>query len=104
MGRGCPHAITLYEATLAAREQVLGPDHPDTLTSRHNLATTRRRDEQRRTSSRGVGRDTEGGAVGRPAAPGQLSALLALDDRFQGLLCAAWRDLCMEKGVQDRRC
>ncbi len=26
------------EATLADRERVLGPDHPDTLTSRNNLA------------------------------------------------------------------
>jgi hypothetical protein len=31
-------AITLHEQTLAARERVLGPDHPDTLTSRNNLA------------------------------------------------------------------
>jgi len=32
-------AISLYEATLADRERVLGPDHPDTLISRHNLAS-----------------------------------------------------------------
>ena len=31
-------AIALHEATLAARQRVLGPDHPDTLTSRNNLA------------------------------------------------------------------
>ena len=31
-------AITLHEQTLAARERVLGPDHPHTLTSRNNLA------------------------------------------------------------------
>ncbi|MFI9846752.1 tetratricopeptide repeat protein, partial [Nonomuraea sp. NPDC051941] len=31
-------AIPLYELTLADRERVLGPDHPDTLASRHNLA------------------------------------------------------------------
>ena len=31
-------AITLHEATLTARERVLGPDHPDTLHSRNNLA------------------------------------------------------------------
>jgi hypothetical protein len=31
-------AITLYTATLAGRERVLGPDHPDTLLSRNNLA------------------------------------------------------------------
>ena len=31
-------AITLHEQTLAARERVLGPDHPDTLNSRNNLA------------------------------------------------------------------
>ena len=31
-------AITLHEQTLAARERTLGPDHPDTLTSRSNLA------------------------------------------------------------------
>jgi len=28
----------LHEQTLAARERVLGPDHPDTLQSRNNLA------------------------------------------------------------------
>ena len=31
-------AIPLYERTLADRERVLGADHPDTLTSRNNLA------------------------------------------------------------------
>lgn len=31
-------AIPLYEATLADYEQVLGRDHPDTLTCRNNLA------------------------------------------------------------------
>ncbi len=31
-------AIPLYEQTLADRERVLGADHPDTLTSRNNLA------------------------------------------------------------------
>ncbi|MFI2350391.1 tetratricopeptide repeat protein [Streptomyces sp. NPDC019443] len=31
-------AIPLYEATLAQREQVLGDTHPDTLSSRNNLA------------------------------------------------------------------
>ena len=34
-------AITLDEQTLAALERVLGPDHPDTLTSRNNLANAR---------------------------------------------------------------
>ncbi len=28
----------MHEQTLAARERALGPDHPDTLTSRNNLA------------------------------------------------------------------
>ena len=28
----------MYEQTLADRERVLGPDHPDTLLSRNNLA------------------------------------------------------------------
>jgi hypothetical protein len=28
----------LHERTLADRERLLGPDHPDTLTSRNNLA------------------------------------------------------------------
>jgi hypothetical protein len=32
-------AIGLHERTLADRERVLGPDHPDTLQSRNNLAT-----------------------------------------------------------------
>ena len=31
-------AIPLYEQTLADRERVLGPEHPDTLTTRNNLA------------------------------------------------------------------
>ena len=31
-------AIPLFEQTLASRERVLGPDHPDTQTSRRNLA------------------------------------------------------------------
>ncbi len=34
-------AITLHEATLAARERVLGPDHPDTRMSRERLAQAR---------------------------------------------------------------
>ncbi len=38
MGRCYQDAITLDEQTLASRERVLGPDHPDTLTSRNNLA------------------------------------------------------------------
>src|SRR5208282_5104196 len=32
-------AIALHERTLADRERVLGPDHPNTLQSRDNLAT-----------------------------------------------------------------
>jgi hypothetical protein len=35
-------AIPLHEQTLAARERVPGPDHPDTLTSRNNLAAAYR--------------------------------------------------------------
>ena len=35
-------AIPLHEQTLAARERVLGPDHPHTLASRNNLATAYR--------------------------------------------------------------
>ena len=31
-------AIILHEQILAPRERILGPDHPDTLDSRHNLA------------------------------------------------------------------
>ncbi len=31
-------AITLDELPLAARERILGPDHPDTLATRSNLA------------------------------------------------------------------
>ena len=34
-------AIALHERTLADRERVLGPDHPDTLNSRNNLAAAR---------------------------------------------------------------
>ena len=37
-GRTAGRAIPLYESTLADRERVLGADHPDTLTSRNNLA------------------------------------------------------------------
>ena len=36
-------AIPLYERTLADREQLLGDTHPDTLTSRNNLAPPTRR-------------------------------------------------------------
>jgi hypothetical protein len=32
----------LHEQTLATRERVLGPDHPDTLNSRNNLANAYR--------------------------------------------------------------
>jgi len=38
LNRDLAKAITLYQDTLAARERVLGPDHPDTLSSRNNLA------------------------------------------------------------------
>ena len=31
-------AIELHQETLKIREQVLGPEHPSTLTSRNNLA------------------------------------------------------------------
>ncbi|WP_460525872.1 FxSxx-COOH system tetratricopeptide repeat protein [Flindersiella endophytica] len=34
-------AVGLLEAALAGRERLLGPDHPDTATSRHNLAVAR---------------------------------------------------------------
>ena len=35
-------ALTLHEQTLAARQRVLSPDHPDTLASTNNLAAVRR--------------------------------------------------------------
>jgi len=35
-------AIEMHEATLGAMVRVLGPDHPDTLKSRHNLALSYR--------------------------------------------------------------
>jgi len=31
-------AIAIFESLLAARERILGADHPDTLAARHNLA------------------------------------------------------------------
>ena len=34
-------AIRLHEQTLADRERVLGPDHPETLSTRNNLAAYR---------------------------------------------------------------
>ncbi|WP_157527194.1 tetratricopeptide repeat protein, partial [Micromonospora rosaria] len=34
-------AVALYERVLAAREQVLGPDHPDTRASRDLLTRSR---------------------------------------------------------------
>lgn len=40
---GFGEAIPLFERTLADCERVLGADHPDTLSSRHNLAAARRR-------------------------------------------------------------
>ena len=36
-------AITMHEQTLADRERTSGPDHPDTLASRDNLANAYRR-------------------------------------------------------------
>nr|WP_324605243.1 tetratricopeptide repeat protein [Streptomyces purpeochromogenes] len=36
-------AAELHRQNLADRERVLGPDHPDTLTSRNNLATAQAR-------------------------------------------------------------
>ena len=35
---GCDEAIATHERTLELREAKLGPDHPDTLLSRNNLA------------------------------------------------------------------
>jgi hypothetical protein len=35
-------ALELHKQTLAARQRVLGPDHPDTLASTNNLAAVRR--------------------------------------------------------------
>ena len=37
-GRAAAEALPLFEQTLADRERLLGPDHPDTLTSRNDLA------------------------------------------------------------------
>jgi hypothetical protein len=37
---GYCYPIPLHEQTLADRERILGPDHPDALTSRNNLAET----------------------------------------------------------------
>jgi hypothetical protein len=38
LGDSAAQSITIGEQTLATRERVLGPDHPDTLASRNNLA------------------------------------------------------------------
>ena len=38
LGDSAAQAIVIGERLLADQEQVLGPDHPDTLTSRNNLA------------------------------------------------------------------
>ncbi len=35
---GSGEAETIYREVLALREKVLGPEHPDTLSTRHNLA------------------------------------------------------------------
>jgi Tetratricopeptide repeat len=35
-------ALKLHEQTLAARQRILGPDHPDTLASTNSLAAVRR--------------------------------------------------------------
>ncbi|MGQ0774823.1 MAG: hypothetical protein ACT4NY_10465 [Pseudonocardiales bacterium] len=40
--------LSLSQVCLHAEEQVLGPDHPDTLTSRSNLAETLRAAQTRR--------------------------------------------------------
>ena len=41
-------AIALHEETLKLEEAKLGPDHPDTLTSRNNLAVAYQAREARR--------------------------------------------------------
>jgi len=38
LGDSTAQAIQIAEPLLADHEQILGPDHPDTLTSRNNLA------------------------------------------------------------------
>jgi Tetratricopeptide repeat len=40
-------AIPLFEQNLADRERLIGPDHPDTLTSQNNLAFAYRAGRQR---------------------------------------------------------
>ena len=40
-------AVTLHEQNLADYVRILGPDHPDTLTIRSNLAIARRRLDDR---------------------------------------------------------
>ena len=42
LGDSAAQAIVIGEPLLAARERVLGPDHPDTLNSRNNLANAYR--------------------------------------------------------------
>jgi hypothetical protein len=48
----CAEAILIHEATLKVCERALGPEHPDTLTSRSNLAR----------AYRAVGRDADADA------------------------------------------
>jgi hypothetical protein len=35
-------ALRIYEEVLNVKERVLGTEHPDTLTTRHNMASTKR--------------------------------------------------------------
>ena len=44
-------AIAIYEPLLSDRERVLGPDHPDTLTTRNNVAGAHRAAERLRSRS-----------------------------------------------------
>ena len=59
----------LDEATLTLREAKLGPDHPETLTSRNNLATAYRRRPHRRGDRPARGHAQDAGVEAGPRPP-----------------------------------
>ncbi len=62
-------AIKLLEATLKLRESKLGPDHPDTLTSRNNLALAYELPPAARAEAEPLLRGTPGTAAVRSRSP-----------------------------------
>ena len=67
----CREALRLSQALLPDQERVLGPDHPDTLTTRNNIASWTGRVRGRRGGAAALpGAASRPGAGARPRSPG----------------------------------